>query len=69
MSLTDKNITQLNGIKIITSDEAKKHDFKYCSVSRKRGIYEIEYSNDFYMYHHFELDSSYGWNTIKVSKV
>ena len=69
MSLTDQNITELNGIKIITQDKAKKHEFKYCTVSRKRGIYPIKYSKDFYMFHHFELDSSYGWNTIKVSKV
>ena len=69
MSLTDQNLKELNGIKIITQEEAEKKQFKYCSVSREYGIHEIEYSENFYMFHHFETDSGYGWNTIKVSKV
>lgn len=69
MSLTDKNLKELNGIQIITSNEAKKKDFKYFSVSRERGIFELKQGKNFYMYHHFELDAGYGWNTIRVAKV
>ena len=69
MSLADKNLKSYNGVKVITKSEAKTKDFKYFSVTRERGINKIKESEDFYMFHNFELDSSYGWNTIKVTKV
>ena len=67
--LKDKNLKEYKGIKIITSCTAHKKEFKYFTVQREFGIQPLKEGENFYMYHHFELDSSYGWNTITVTKI
>lgn len=69
MSRTNPDLKELNGIKIVTKKPANAKDFKYCTVSRERGVLPIKQGDDFYMYHSFELDHFYGWCTIKVTKI
>ena len=66
--LKNKNLKEYNGIKIETNQDRVK-DFKYFRVSREFGIHPLKQGENFYQFHHFELDSSYGWNTITVTKV
>lgn len=69
MSRTNPNITELNGIKIVTEKPANFKGFKYFTVSTERGVLPLKQGDDFYMYHHFELDHKYGWCTVKVRSV
>ena len=64
MSIGNPSIKELDGIKIEKTSQDKK-DYKYCTVRREKGIHEIKKGNDFYMIHHFDLDS-YCWFTYKI---
>tara|TARA_Y100000592_G_C5410468_1_gene287803 strand:+ start:455 stop:679 length:225 start_codon:yes stop_codon:yes gene_type:complete len=66
--LKDKELKEYNGIKIDTNQNRGK-DFKYFTISREFGIHPLTQGEDFYMFHFFELDQNYGWNTFKITRI
>ncbi len=66
--LKDKNLKEYNGIKIDARQDRGKH-FKYLTISREAGIHPLTQGENFYMFHFFELDVHYGWNTYTITKI